>query len=192
MSSEMGDSERGTSVIINSRVSGRGIILGKNAWVEGCRVEAPLTLAGDNVVVGVDVTEPLALPRGASLDIIEGKGRDGRQGWFMRAYSTDDAFHVGTDKGARLCGLPVLEWLEAMGASPADVWGAERTPGERTVWNGRFFPFIGKRTNAETGFGCSSPGKRRHAKKRDGSPPTGTVSRKSPCGPTWTLTTPGD
>ncbi len=142
MSSEMGDSEKGTSVVINSRVSGRGIILGKNAWVEGCRVEAPLTLAGDNVVVGLDVATPLALPRGGSLDAIQGKARNGRQGWFMRAYSTDDAFHVGADKGASLCGLPVLEWLEAMGATPADIWGAERTPGGRTVWNGRFFPFI--------------------------------------------------
>ena len=144
MSSETGDSENGTSVVINSRVSGRGILLGKNAWVEGCRVEAPLTLAGDNVVVGVDVTEALALPRGGSLDVIQGKGRDGRQGWFVRAYSTDDVFHVGADKGARLCGLPVVEWLEAMGASPADIWGAERTPGGKTVWNGRFFPFICK------------------------------------------------
>ena len=143
--SETGDSEKGTSVVINSRVSGRGIILGKNAWVEGCRVEAPLTLAGDNVVVGVDVAEALALPRGGSLDVIQGKGRDGRQGWFVRPYSTDDVFHVGADNGARLCSLPVVEWLEAMGASPADIWGAERTPGGKTVWNGRFFPFIRKK-----------------------------------------------
>ena len=143
MSSEMSDPEKGTSVVINSQVSGQGIILGKNAWVEGCRVEAPLTLAGDNVVVGVDVDGALlALPRGACLDVIEGKGRDGQQGWFVRAYSSDDAFHMGADKGARLCGLPVLEWLEAMGAGPADVWKAEQTAAERTVWKGRFFPFI--------------------------------------------------
>jgi len=142
ISSDMGDSEKGTSVVVNSRVSGQGIILGKNAWVEGCRVEAPVTLAGENVIVGVDVAAPLALPRGGCLDVIEGKGRDGRPGWFVRAYSTDDAFHLGADKGARLCGLPVVEWLGAMGASPADVWEAERPAGERTVWNGRLFLFI--------------------------------------------------
>jgi galactokinase/mevalonate kinase-like predicted kinase len=159
ISSEMGDSEKGTSVIVNSRVSGRGTILGKNAWVEGCRIEAPLTLAGDNVVVGMDVAAPLALPQGACLDVIEGKGRDGRQGWFVRAYSTDYAFHVGVDKGARLCGRPVLEWLEAMGARPADVWEAERTARERTVWNGRFFPFIREKDDWRDWLWPLEPGK---------------------------------
>jgi galactokinase/mevalonate kinase-like predicted kinase/NDP-sugar pyrophosphorylase family protein len=158
MLSEMADSEKGTSVVINSRVGRRGVILGKNAWVEGCRIEGSLTLAGENVVVGVDVANPLALLPGACLDVIEGKGRDGRRGWFVRAYSANDAFHLGIDKGARLCGLPVPEWLQAMGADPADVWRGERNAAERTVWNGRFFPLIRGKNECRRWFWLLGPG----------------------------------
>ncbi len=35
------------------------------AEIEGCRIEAPVKLGGRNVLVGVDVTEPLELPAGA-------------------------------------------------------------------------------------------------------------------------------
>jgi len=167
VSSDMGDSEKGTSVVVNSRVSGPGIILGKNAWVEGCRVEAPLTLAGDNVVVGADVAAPLALPRGGCLDIIEGRGRDGRRGWFVRAYASDDAFHPAADKGARLCGMPVLEWLEAMGASPADVWDEEGAAAERTGWNGRFFPFAGRMDECRNWLWLLEPGNAAAKQKKD-------------------------
>ena len=142
ISSGMGDSKKGSSVVVNTRVGGRGIISGKNAWVEGCLVNAPLTLAGDNVIVGADVAAPLALPRGVCLDVIEGRGRDGRKGWFVRLYATKDAFHLAADKGARLCGMPVGSWLGAMGASPADIWDEEWTAGGRTIWNGRFFPLV--------------------------------------------------
>jgi galactokinase/mevalonate kinase-like predicted kinase len=159
VSSDMGDSEKGTSVVVNSRVSGAGIIHGKNAWVEGCRVEAPLTLGGENVVVGVDVEAPLALPRGGCLDIIEGRGRDGRKGWFVRIYAVDDAFHIAVDKGARLGGIPLREWLGAMGAGPEGVWDAKLPEGERTVWNGRFFPSIRKREDWRSWTWMSEPRK---------------------------------
>ena len=142
LGSEMDGSEQRTCVVVNSRIGRRGDLQGKDAWVEGCRIEAPLLLPGENVVVGVDVDAPLALPRGGSLDVIAGKGRDGRPGWFVRAYSTDDAFHLGIECGARLCGLPVQEWLEAMSAVPEDIWDADRPAAERTVWNGRFFPLV--------------------------------------------------
>jgi hypothetical protein len=92
------------------------------------------------------------------LDVIEGKGRDGRKGWFVRAYATDDVFHMGTDSGARLCGLPVLEWLGAMGATPVDVWDEERAAAERTVWNGRFFPFIGDKDECQNWLWLLEPG----------------------------------
>jgi len=132
----------GAGVVINSRVGGRGNILGRNFWVEGCRIEAPLTLAGDNVVVGADIKAPLAIPGGGCLDVIEGRAKDGRKGWFVRAYSTNDVLHRGVEEGARLAGLPVHEWLRAMDAGPEDVWDGEETAGERTIWNGRFFPFV--------------------------------------------------
>ena len=142
LSSEMDGTEQKTCVVVNSRVGRPGDIQGKDAWVEGCRVDAPLTLPGENVVVGVDIAAPVALPKGGSFDVIAGQSRDGRPGWFVRAYSTDDAFHLGVECGARLCGRPVGEWLEAMSAVPADIWEADRPAAERTVWNGRFFPLV--------------------------------------------------
>jgi len=155
--SDIGDSEKGACVIVNSQVSGQGIIQGKNAWIEGCRASAPLTLAGENVVVGVDVEAPLALPRGGCLDVIEGRGRDGRKGWFVRVYASDDTFHLAADKGARLCGMPVRSWLGKMGASPTDVWEGEVTAAESTVWNGRFFPFAGNKDECRDWFWLLDP-----------------------------------
>ena len=157
--SEMAEPEKGAAVVVNSRIRGRGAVLGKYAWIEGCRIDAPLTLAGDNVVVGLDVAAPMALPRGGSLDVLEGKGRDGRRGWFVRAYSTDDVFHLAADKGARLCGLPLPEWLAAMGAGPEDVWPGKRPAAGRTVWNGRFFPFVGDRSECREWLWLLEPGK---------------------------------
>ena len=158
MSSEVSDSEDGASVIVNSRVRGSGTIHGKNAWIEGCRVDAPLALGGDNIVVGVDVAAPLVLPQGACLDVIEGRRRNGQRGWFVRVYTTDDAFHLAADKGARLFGMSVLSWLEDMGASPADVWNKRRTDAERTVWNGRFFPFSGNKEDFRNWLWLLEPG----------------------------------
>jgi fucokinase len=128
-------------LVVNSRTRG-GAVAGKDAWIEGCRVEAPLTLAGHNVVVGLDITSPLALPPGAALDVLEGRGRDGRKGWFVRVYSTEDVFHRPLDKGARLGRRPLPEWLGAVGALMGDAWPAGIPAGERYVWNGRFFPIV--------------------------------------------------
>lgn len=167
ISSDMGDSEKGTCAVVNSRVSGQGIILGKNAWVEGCRANAPLTLAGENVVVGADIAAPLALPRGGCLDIIEGRGRNGRRGWFIRAYEIDDTFHLAADKGARLCGMAVRSWLGAMGAGPADVWDEALTAMERTVWNGRFFPLTRNKDECRDWLWLLEPGKGTARQKKD-------------------------
>jgi len=51
-----------------------------------------LTLAGENVVVGVDVDKPLSLPEKTCLDIIQGHNRVGENVWFVRIYGTDDSF----------------------------------------------------------------------------------------------------
>ncbi len=67
----------------NNRITAEGRILGKVGWVEGCRLSAPLRLAGMNIVVGVNIDEPLDLPAGACLDVIAGKTRVDRQVWFV-------------------------------------------------------------------------------------------------------------
>jgi fucokinase len=144
LSSDTTESETGAAITINSLVHSPGAIHGKNSWVEGCRVGAQLRLSGDNVVVGPDIAKPLTLPRGACLDVIEGKDRGGQQGWFTRVYAVDDSLQKRADVGGSLCGLPVLEWLISMGARPSDVWDTDRPVDERTVWSGRFFPFMRK------------------------------------------------
>ena len=112
----------GTILSLNNRITGHGSINGAQSWVEGCRIAAPLTLAGHNVLVGVDVDHPLALPAQACLDIVAGKDRAGDSVYFVRGYGIGDTFKESLAKGATFCGRPLLEWMEAAGATEPDLW----------------------------------------------------------------------
>jgi fucokinase len=130
---------------INNRISElsvNGIGVGVQCWIEGCRIDATLKLAGQNVVVGVDVDEPLQLPRGACLDIIEGQTCRGTKAWFVRTYHLDDTFKDTLAHGGTLCGRPLDEWLAAVGAAADDVWPEEIAVHERSLWNARVFPAV--------------------------------------------------
>lgn len=137
-----GASQADAPVSINNEVTGQGALVGGAAWVEGCRIRAPITLQGENVVVGVDVEEPLSLPRGACLDILRGRSRTGEDASFVRCYGVDDQFKDTSDRGATFCGRPVGEWLKAVGARPEDVWDGSLTSAQRTVWQARLFPAV--------------------------------------------------
>jgi fucokinase len=126
-----------TTLAINSTVEGDGSIAGPDAWVEGCRISAPLQLGGRNVVVGIDVREPLSLPREACLDVLRGHGRCGAGVWFARCYGIDDTFKDPVSGGAQFCGRPVLDWIAAVGADPDAIWP---DGGESSLWNARVFP----------------------------------------------------
>jgi hypothetical protein len=115
---------------INNSITGGATITGGDSWVEGCRLRAPLDLAGWNVIVGVDVNEPLRLPCEACLDVLRGRDRSGRAVWFVRCYGIKDQFKDSIAQGARFCGRPLLEWLAAVGI----------TQEERSLWNARVFP----------------------------------------------------
>lgn len=144
---DTGISNAGACLAIDTDVAAAagGSLAGRNAWVEACRIAAPVRLAGGNVATRVDVEgEPLDLPEGVCLDILDGRGRGDEAGFFVRVYGIDDAFHLPAGKGGLLAGRPVLEWLAAAGAGPGDVWDAGVPAAERAVWNGRFFPFIRK------------------------------------------------
>lgn len=129
-------------LVVNSEVREGGEVVGANSWVEGCRIAAPLRLGGDNVVCGADIDEVLALPERAVLDVIPGQDRAGNDVWFVRVYGTDDRLNAPLSAGGSLAGLPVEDWLKAMGASPDDVWVPELPAEERQAWNGRFFPAV--------------------------------------------------
>ncbi|MHC4983561.1 MAG: fucose pyrophosphorylase domain-containing protein [Planctomycetota bacterium] len=134
------DGEKRAVVSINNAVTDRGLIDGENAWVEGCALEAKLSLGGGNVVVGADVDRPVSLPDQACLDIVRGHSRDGREVWFVRCYGAADNFKDTTEAGATLCGRPINEWLAAAGLKAEDVWDAGSPSEKRSLWNGRFSP----------------------------------------------------
>jgi len=115
-------------------------ITGSNAWIEGCRLSAPLALGGGNVVIGVDVREPLTLPAEACLDVLAGSDRAGNPVWFVRCYGARDAFKDTVGSGAQFCGKPLLAWLAVAGASPEDVWSGNAPPESRNLWDARVFP----------------------------------------------------
>ena len=122
-----------TLLSIGNDVHPSGSITGDNSWVEGCVVAAPLSLGGRNVVVGVDVTAPLALPPCVCLDVLAGAGET----QFVRCYGVDDDFKRPVSRGATFCGVPLLEWLDLAGISPGNIWDS---PHDRSLWNASLFP----------------------------------------------------
>jgi fucokinase len=129
----------GTLAINNSMAAG-ATITGHDSWVEGCRLRAPLELAGWNVVVGVDVDEPLRLPREACLDVLRGLDRRGGALWFVRCYGINDQFKDSVVQGSLFCGRPLLEWISAVGVTADEVWPDRQDAAERSLWNARVFP----------------------------------------------------
>jgi hypothetical protein len=101
-----------------------------------------LRLAGQNVVVGVDLEAPLQLPAGACLDVIAGENREGRGVWFVRAYHIGDTFKDTIDRGGTLAGQPLIQWLATVDAKPADVWADDIPPAKRSLWDARVFPAV--------------------------------------------------
>jgi len=131
-----------TCLSLNNRLTAGGGILGGESWVEGCRLAAPLKLAGQNVVVGVDVNSPLDLPAGACLDVITGETRTGRRAWFVRAYHIGDTFKDTVECGATLAAQPLVQWLAAVGAKAEEIWADNILPAQRSLWDARVFPAV--------------------------------------------------
>ncbi|MBM4029444.1 MAG: hypothetical protein FJ280_29210, partial [Planctomycetes bacterium] len=141
---DQGASQLQTCLDINNEIAAGGAIQGSAGWVEGCRIHAPLTLAGDNVVAGLDVEEPLSLPAGTCLDVIRGQDASKGEVWFVRCYGIDDTFKEPAEQGAVFCGRRLLAWLWDVGAVQEDVWNAEVGPKDRTIWNARLFPAVSR------------------------------------------------
>ena len=127
---------------VNCAVEGAGSITGADSWVEGCRIAAPLALSRRNVVIGVDVQHPLALPAGACLDVLRGFGRRGGSAWFVRCYGIEDTFKQSILDGGQFCGRPLLGWRRAAGSETAEAWPGIEDPRQRSLWNARVFPAV--------------------------------------------------
>jgi len=137
---DRGDAPSNGILTITSEVEAGIQIGGADCWVEGCRLQAPLTLHRRNVVVGIDVRESFELPEGACLDVTPGFDRQGQEVWFIRYYGVEDTFKDGVRKGATFCGRPLTDWLQRVGAESAQVWDAGIPEEEQTLWNARVFP----------------------------------------------------
>jgi galactokinase/mevalonate kinase-like predicted kinase len=127
----------------NNRIDPPGRLDGSAAWVEGCRVKAPMRLAGHNVVVGVDVDLPLEVPRGMCLDVVRLRRA---KGWIVRIFGIGDSFNTSLEQGAAFCNQPLSEWLAAAEVTETDVWPEDIAPENRRLWNACLFPGL---NNAE-------------------------------------------
>jgi galactokinase/mevalonate kinase-like predicted kinase len=139
---DRGASHLQTFLDINNEITERGVVKGAFSWVEGCRISSSLTLGGENVVVGVDIDEPISLDARACLDVIRGRNSKGRRVWFIRCYGLDDTFKEKIEEGSNFCGLDLFEWLNIIGAKPEDLWDTDIPTGSRSIWNARFFPAV--------------------------------------------------
>lgn len=155
-----GKGQGGGVLSLSNQISGAGVIQGGASWVEGCRLSAPLKLAGQNVVVGLSVSKPLSLPAGACVDVLKGQLPQENTGtsrprpnekagtgsprpnevWFIRCYGIGDTFKDSVEKGASFCGRKLLDWLREVGLGGEDVWDAGVPPEQRSLWNARVFP----------------------------------------------------
>ena len=126
-------------ILLGNALGPAGCVQGKNSWIEGCRIEAKITLAGNNVLVGVDILDELTLPEGACLDVLGGWAGYGQPVSFIRPHGVSDTFKDAATSGATFCGLPLLKWLELAAIKPEQVWD-QMPPQNRTLWEARLFP----------------------------------------------------
>ena len=146
-----GGTQAQACLCMNNHLDPDGSILGSPAWVEGCRLDADLTLEGDNVVVGAEIREPLSLRKGACLDVVKGRDREGSPVFFARFYDISDNFKSSHGSGATLCGIPIDRWLIAVGTEAEAVWSGTPDEGrdEKSLWEARLFPAVGSPSEFE-------------------------------------------
>ncbi len=131
-----------TMLCLNTQIGGSGRLSGAEAWVEGCRIMSPVTLDGQNLLVGVDIEQPLSLPTGACVDVIAGRMPNGDSIWFARIYGIRDTFQGDSGAEAAFCGMKLDRWLEAVQSGPDLLWSDDLVPEQRTLWHARLFPAL--------------------------------------------------
>lgn len=131
---------RGRQFLLNTVRKPGGQVEGTSFWVEGCILNAPVKLGGENVVTGVTVDQELFLPQGACLDIAQGTTSEGDRCWFIRPYGVRDSFKDSLAAGGTFCGMPLAKWLELTGIEASWIWDQPGSPERCSLWNARLFP----------------------------------------------------
>jgi len=127
---------------VNNLILDDELIRGHHAWIEGCRIESPIDLGGDNAIVGVDIEDSIAFPEKACVDVIKGRSPTGDALSFVRVYGINDRIKGSVTSGATICNLPADEWLSGMGAKQTELWDNDISSEERSIWNARIFPAV--------------------------------------------------
>lgn len=130
------------NVEINNAVSPAASIAGNQYWLEGCRINSKVTMAGMNLLAGMEVETPLQIDEGMCLDCLPGLNRSQEKVRFVRVYGVEDSFKEKTPEQARICNMPLAEWAKAMGASDKELWPTAEEQADRTVFNARIFPAV--------------------------------------------------
>ena len=144
MQRDIGTASLNTCLSINNEIIDGGEVVGTNAWVEGCKISSRLTLGGENVIVGLDVEEPVFVPSQMCFDVIPGRNRNGKKVWFVRCYNIYDSFKDSVKQRVTFCRLPITAWLELIGVGPDAIWDTDLPDEQRTLWNARIFPAVTK------------------------------------------------
>ncbi len=125
---------------VNNQILHGAVVNAKGAWLEGCRIATGLTLPEQNVLVGVDVEEPLHLPPRACLDLLPGRSRTEEPVVFVRCYHMTDRFDAPGPSESCLSGFPLVRFLASAEVQAEDVWNESIPPEKRNAWNARLFP----------------------------------------------------
>ena len=153
-------------VSVNNVIAQAARVTGPGSWVEGCRISAPLRMAGRNVVVGVNIDAPLSLPANMCLEVLGGRDRRTDGVWFTRLYGVGDTFKDSITQGGLFCGQPMLDWISAVGIDPDQVWPETPDLARRTLWNARVFPAEASAAGFRRWLWMYAPGKASPAQKR--------------------------
>jgi fucokinase len=110
---------------------------GPAAVVESCLVRGPLSLGGENVLVGVDVPPAgMSLPRGIGMVVLPIGARQSAAVLF----GSDDDGKTPADRGGTFLNAPLRDWALRHGLHEADLWPRG---GDRTLWTARLWTFSG-------------------------------------------------
>lgn len=105
------------------------------ALIEGCAIQAPLELAGNNILVGLPagVRTPVRLPEGTGLVCLP----IGQALWAAVAFGIDDDFKsvLGTPGGSFL-NRPLSDWLAGRALPGRVIW---RTGVRQDLWEARLW-----------------------------------------------------
>lgn len=139
---DLGSIPPGPLLSLNNTITDKGGISGSASWVEGCRIQSEVSLAGENVLIGVDITEPLDLPAKTCFDIIKGKDRASKEVWFFRCYGIDDNFKKTVTEDLTIMNLPLKKWLSLMHSKKEEIWVTGLPDSQKSLWNARIYTTV--------------------------------------------------